>query len=93
MPKVSTNINLDSELKRTAQELFSDLGMDFTTAVTIFLKQAVREQGLPFAVKRESPNNVTVEALREYEEMKTNLENYPRYSSFRQALSEVLTDA
>lgn len=93
MPKVSTNINLDSELKRSAQELFADLGMDLTTAVTVFLRQAVREQRLPFAVKREAPNSATIEALKEYEEMKAHPENYPRYSSFHQAMSEVLSDA
>ena len=41
MAKVSTNISLDADLKRSSQELFSDLGMDLSTAVTIFLKQAV----------------------------------------------------
>ena len=41
MPKVSTNINLDPNLKKSAQELFYDLGLDLTTAVTIFLKQSV----------------------------------------------------
>ena len=93
MPKVSTNINLDIELKKSAQELFTDLGMDLTTAVTVFLKQAVREQGLPFTVKRDAPNSTTAEAMREYEEIKAHPENYPRYSSFRQAMSEVLSDA
>lgn len=56
MAKVSTNINLDPELKKTAQELFADLGLDLTAAVTLFLKQAVREQRIPFEIKRENPN-------------------------------------
>ena len=54
MAKVSTNINLDASLKKSAQELFADLGMDLTTAVTLFLKQSLREQGIPFAIKRDS---------------------------------------
>ena len=93
MPKVSTNINLDLDLKKTAQELFADLGMDLTTAVTLFLKQAVREQAIPFAIKRDVPNRTTLDALKEYDDMKTHPENYPRYSSFRQAMNEVLSDA
>ena len=32
MAKVSTNISLDADLKRSSQELFSDLGMDLSTA-------------------------------------------------------------
>lgn len=36
MAKVSTNINLDPVLKKNSQELLKELGMDLTTAVTIF---------------------------------------------------------
>ncbi len=93
MSKVSTNINLDPDLKKSAQELFSDLGMDLTTAVTIFLKQAVLNQGIPFEIKREIPNQTTINALNEYYEMKEHPEKYKRYSSFKEAMSEVLDNA
>jgi len=93
MPKVSTNINLDSDLKKSAQELFSDLGMDLTTAVTIFLKQAVLNQGIPFEIKRELPNQTTINALNEFYEMKSHPEKYKRYSSFKEAMNEVLDNA
>ncbi|MDO4322028.1 MAG: type II toxin-antitoxin system RelB/DinJ family antitoxin [Lachnospiraceae bacterium] len=93
MPKVSTNINLDADLKKDCQELFSDLGMDLTTAVTIFLKQARRVQGIPFSISRENPNAETIAALNEYEEMKNNPAKCKRYSSFKSARNEVLNDA
>jgi DNA-damage-inducible protein J len=93
MPKVSTNISLDSELKKASQELYADLGMDLSTAVTIFLKQSLRVQGIPFAVTRENPNAETVAAMNEYYAMKEHPENYKRYPSFRDAMSEVLADA
>ena len=56
MAKVSTNISIDADLKKASQELYSDLGMDLSTAVTIFLKQSLRVQGLPFAVTRGNLN-------------------------------------
>ena len=90
MAKVSTNINLDPTLKKNAQELLRDLGMDLTTAITIFLRQTVREQGIPFEIKREIPNAQTIEALNEYINMKEHPENYKHYSSFSDAMSEVL---
>ena len=93
MSKVSTNINLDPDLKKSAQELFSDLGMDLSTAVTIFLKQAVLNQGIPFEIKREIPNQTTVNALNEFYEMKEHPEKYKRYSSFKEAMNEVLNNA
>lgn len=89
MAKVSTNINLDADLKRSAQTLFKDFGMDLTTAVTIFLTQAVREQAIPFQITREVPNAQTLAALREYEEMKAHPERYPRYNSFKESLEDV----
>ena len=92
MAKVSTNISLDADLKRQSQELLSDLGLDLTTAITIFLRQTVREQGIPFKISRDQPNAETMAAMEEYEEMKRHPENYKHYSSFREAIDEVLTD-
>lgn len=93
MAKVSTNISLDSELKKSAQELFADFGLDLTTAITMFLKQSIREQRIPFEIKREVPNAQTRAALDEYYEMKAHPEKYKRYSSFKEVMDEVLTDA
>lgn len=39
MAKVSTSISIDAEVKAQAQELFSDLGLDLSTAINLFLKQ------------------------------------------------------
>lgn len=52
MAKVRMNINLDEELKQQAQDLFSEFGMDLSTAVTVFLKQSLRENGLPFIIQK-----------------------------------------
>lgn len=90
MSKVSTNINLDVELKKNAQALFADFGMDLTTAVTIFLTQSVREQRIPFEIRKEIPNHTTTYAFSEYDEMKNNSEKYKRYDTFEDALKEVL---
>lgn len=51
MPKTSMSIRLDSEVKEQAQQVFNHLGMDMTTAINIFLRQAIQYQGLPFDVK------------------------------------------
>jgi len=57
---VSLQIRVDEELRDQAQQIASDLGMDLTTAVRIFLKQMVNDQGLPFRPERDpfhSPRN------------------------------------
>ncbi len=67
MAKVSTNISIDAEVKKQAIELFSDLGMDLSTAINIYLKKAIAEQGIPFDVVREVPNAVTAKAIADSE--------------------------
>ena len=54
---------MDEETKRKAQELFTDLGMDLSTAVNIFLRQAIRENAIPFKISRAAPNSVTLAAM------------------------------
>jgi len=46
------SIRIDVQLKKQAKKLFSDLGLNMTTALTIFLRQAVRSQGIPFEISR-----------------------------------------
>ncbi|MDF7665363.1 type II toxin-antitoxin system RelB/DinJ family antitoxin [Bifidobacterium sp. ESL0745] len=41
-------MNIDPELKQDAAELFEKMGLNMTTAITMFLKQSVRDGMLPF---------------------------------------------
>lgn len=50
MPTTSVTIRMDKQLKEKAEVLFDDLGMNMTTAFTIFTKAAVRRGGIPFDV-------------------------------------------
>ncbi len=48
----STNVNIrmDEELKKQAEQLFAEFGMNMSTAVTIFVKTVVRERKIPFEI-------------------------------------------
>lgn len=59
MSKMSISIRLDSEVKEQAQQVFSNLGMDMTTAINIFLRQAIQYQGLPFDVRLDQNRNMS----------------------------------
>ena len=89
MRKVSTNISIDPKLKEESTMLFSQFGLDFSTAITIFLQQSVREKRIPFEIRLEIPSKETEEALNEYPEMKKNKEKYKRYSSFEEILKGI----
>ena len=62
----NVSIRMDVNLKKQAEELFADLGLNMTTAMTMFLRQAVRSQGIPFEISR-APNTETVAAMMEAE--------------------------
>lgn len=49
-------VRVDDDLKLRAEELFRDLGTDTTTAIRIFLTQALAVNGFPFEIKRASAN-------------------------------------
>ena len=92
MAKTSTNISIDTEIKAKAQELFADFGLDLSTAINIFLRQAVRENAIPFNISREVPNSDTIAAINEFEEFKKNPSGYKKYSTFSELLNEVNAD-
>lgn len=65
MAPVSTNIKIDPELKEQAQALFDSLGLSLSAAVNVFLRQAVREQAIPFRIGEPLPNADTLRAIQE----------------------------
>ena len=50
-------VRVDDELKNQSDALFKDLGTDTTTAIRIFLTQAVATNGFPFEIKRQTKSN------------------------------------
>ena len=49
-------IRVDDELKAASDKLFKDLGTDTTSAIRIFLTQALSANGFPFEIKRKNAN-------------------------------------
>ena len=60
MKNVNVTFRVDGELKKQADALFAELGMNLSTAFNIFLRQSVREQQIPFRVSKNVPNAVTL---------------------------------
>jgi len=63
MNKTSMTVRTDSDVKLQAQHLFSKLGLDMSTAINLFLRQAIKHQGLPFDVNLRLPNETTMSAI------------------------------
>ncbi|MGN0311423.1 MAG: type II toxin-antitoxin system RelB/DinJ family antitoxin [Lachnospiraceae bacterium] len=89
MATTNINVRVDADLKKNAEDLFKDLGLNMSTAINMFLKSAVNYNGIPFEVKRMEPNATTQSALAEYKEMKEHPERYKKYNSFEEILNDL----
>lgn len=73
------NIRVDEQLKKDSERIFDDLGLGMTSALTIFLKAVVRNNGIPFML--EIPNKDTLAAFREVEDIRSGKKQAKRYQS------------
>ena len=54
MATTNINIRTDSELKAKSQAVLTDLGLDMSTAINVFLNQVVYRQAIPFEIAKPS---------------------------------------
>jgi len=47
---VNVNFRMDEELKKSMEQVCSDMGLSMTTAFTIFAKKVSREKRIPFEI-------------------------------------------
>ena len=76
METVTTASSLNPDTLKQAEELFAELGLDLSTAVEIFLRQAVREQGIPFVIGGRVSGAAAKVALEEIKDIKEHPEKY-----------------
>ena len=69
-------------------ELFSQLGMDMSGAMNIFLRQCVMRGGLPFSVELPKYRVDVIEAMEEAEKISKDL-NVKKYNNFSEVLEEL----
>ena len=65
MESTNLNIRTDKEVKLAAEKIFEELGLNMTTAINIFLRQTIRENGIPFELNLSVPNETTAAAIEE----------------------------
>lgn len=82
------NFRVDSEVKKQSEALFGQLGVNLTTALNVFLRQAIRVGGFPFDVRLEQPNAETVEAIKESEKLLQDT-SAKRYADVEDAIRDL----
>ena len=67
MAQTLVNVRMDEEVKRSMEETCKELGITMSTAFNIFVRQSLRERGIPFKITEGTPSKETVSAMLEAE--------------------------
>lgn len=62
MANTTVSIRIDEDVKKEADKLFNDIGLNISSAVNIFLRQAIRERAIPFKITLDSDERILNEA-------------------------------
>ena len=81
MATVNMSIRMDTELKKQADAMLSDMGLNMTTAMNMFLRQVVRQGRIPFEIATDIPNNETLAAMKEMDDIISGKIAAKKYSS------------
>ena len=67
------NFRIDDRTKSEAETLFERLGMNMSTAIMVFIRQSLVENGIPFRIKAPQPDyDRFIQAGRDYENGRAN---------------------
>lgn len=91
MAKTTISIDIDERVKDEAQELFESMGLNMSTAINVFLTQAINEHSIPFKIKSKIPNETTLAAMKECEDMIAN-KTGKAFNSFNELIDDLNSD-
>ena len=83
------NIRIEPELKKEVEKTLNDLGMNIADAVTVFLKQVVMTNSIPFMIKKPKYNEETIKALKEVDAIMEKPEDYKSYDNVYDIIEEI----
>ena len=89
MATVNLSIRMDTEIKKQAAAMFSDMGLNMTTAMNMFLRQVVRQGRIPFEIATDIPNAETIAAIKEMDDMLSGKIPAKRYSNTKELFEDL----
>ena len=90
MNVANVNVRVDSEVKNAAELIFKKLGITMTSAINMFLRQTINDNGLPFqpVLTEKDLNQETLDAIEEGRRLARdpNVKGYTSIEDLRKAL-------
>lgn len=85
---INFSVRMNDDIKKESEMVFSELGVNLTTAINVFLRKSIAVGGFPFDVRIDQPNKETRAALREAEALAKNPDT-KRYTDVEELLKEL----
>ena len=89
MATTNMSIRMDTELKKQAEAMLSDMGLNMTTALNMFLRQVVRQGRIPFEIATDIPNSETLAAMTEIDDMMSGKIPAKKYTSTKELFEDL----
>jgi DNA-damage-inducible protein J len=91
MKTITIQTRIDTNLKKNAENILSSIGLDITSAIRLFLTQCVVQRRLPFqAVAPEEPNEETIAAMQEAEDIASGKIKSKGYDDVDEMIEDIL---
>lgn len=91
MKTITIQTRIDTNLKKNAENILSSIGLDITSAIRLFLTQCVVQRRLPFqAVAPEEPNEETIAAMQEAEDIASGKIKSKGYDDVDKMIEDIL---
>lgn len=88
---INVNIRMNRELKKQFEAFCEDVGINMTTAITMFVKKTLREHRIPFDIGYDkAESREMLQLLEEINEMKMHPEKYKTYRSSEEMFEDIL---
>lgn len=88
------NVQVDKQDKEQATNILKDLGLNMSTAINMFIKQIIKEDGIPFEIRNPKPSKELLEALQESERIEKEIKEGKRtgYNNVNEMMKAILDD-
>lgn len=92
MNTTNLNIRVDSTLKKEADMLFKNLGLNMSTAINMFLIKSVNTSSIPFEVSEPRPSRKLKKALKEADNIMNGKIKTKTYNSTEELFEDLEND-
>jgi len=89
MTQANISIRIDEKLKQKFDKLCDELGLNMSTAINLFIKTVVREQGIPFALSINDYNKETQQVIAD---VHNGIGLSKTYSSVDEMMTDILKE-